>query len=140
MIRYSLYHYAKIAPKPLNLSRSRALRHWTIQRAWNIYTSKKREEQQLELERQWNAMRAACEELRTGVGDGGRLYRQAMSKKGVWGGRSDLGLLETEAGTKMPTGEGGRVEKGREAGIPIEYGRGLTDYPPRNGFDESWTR
>lgn len=79
-------------------------------------------------------MRAACEELRTGVGDGGRLFRQAMNKKGTWGGSSDLPLVPGGSG------EAGRVEKGREGGIPLEYTRGLTDHPPRKGWNESWTR
>jgi large subunit ribosomal protein L40 len=30
-------------------------------------------------------MRAACEELRVGIGDGGRLFRKAMMKTGLWG-------------------------------------------------------
>ncbi len=45
-------------------------------------------------------MRDACEELRVGAGDGGRLFRKAMMKTGVWG----LG------------------------GVPMEYSRGMVDY------------
>ena len=69
-------------------------------------------------------MRAACEELRLGLNDGGRLYRQAIAKKGHYGG------LKTEK-------EGGVVGNG---GIPIEFARAQTESPPRGGFDESWTR
>lgn len=29
-------------------------------------------------------MRAACEELRTGVGDGGKLFRRSMMKGDLW--------------------------------------------------------
>lgn len=77
-----------------------------------------------ELERQYNAMRAACEELRLGVGDGGKLYRQAMSRKRLNGG------LKVAAG-------GGVVGNG---GVPIEYARAQTEGPSRAGWDEWWTR
>ena len=56
-------------------------------------------------------MRAACEELRVGVGDGGRLFRQAMSKKGLF-----------------------------SQGIPVEYARGQVDWPGREGWNHEWTR
>lgn len=69
-------------------------------------------------------MRAAMEELRLGLGDGGRLYRQAVSRKGIYGG---LKMAEM----------GGVVGNG---GIPVEYARGQTDGPPRGGFDHEWTR
>jgi large subunit ribosomal protein L40 len=65
---------------------------------------------QLELQQQYNAMRAACEELRVGAGDGGRLFRMAMNKRGVWGG------------------------------MPVEYGRIQTEWPRREGWDHEWTR
>ena len=74
-------------------------------------------------------MRAACEELRVGVDDGGRLYRQAMSKKGIFGGAG-----------KATEGMEGYVEKGREGGIPIEYARGQTEGPGREGWNYEWTR
>jgi large subunit ribosomal protein L40 len=45
-------------------------------------------------------MRDACEELRVGAGDGGRLFRKAMMKTGAWG----------------------------HGGIPIEYSRGMMDW------------
>lgn len=56
-------------------------------------------------------MQAACEELRTGAGDGGKLFRVAMNKKGIF---TDL--------------------------IPIEYGRMQTDYPPAEGWNHDWKR
>ena len=71
-------------------------------------------------------MRDACEELRVGAGDGGRLYRQAMVKKGVYGGE----LREGDAA----------VEEGREGGIPLEYARAQTEGPPRAGWNSAWTR
>lgn len=45
-------------------------------------------------------MRDACEELRVGAGDEGKLFRKAMMKTGVFG---------TE-------------------GVPMEFSRGLVDY------------
>ena len=42
-------------------------------------------------------MRAACEELRVGAGDGGRLFRKSMIKKGLW----------------------------KNGYVPIEYGKGV---------------
>ena len=87
-------------PRPLRFSRNRALRHWTIHRAWQLYRAKVKKNRELELERQWNSMRDACEELRVGTGDGGRLFRKAMMKTGVWG----------------------------HGGIPIEYSRGMMDW------------
>ena len=83
-------------------------------------------------------MRGACEELRKlavshvdgegvyaqefepGLAAGGRLYRQAVTKKGNYG--------RWEA------------EKGVVGGVPIEYARAQTDTPPRNGWDHEWTR
>ena len=84
MIRYFLHHPR--TPRPLRLSRLRSLRHWTIHRAAQLVIHRDRLLREQELERQYNAMRAACEELRLGVGDGGRLYRQAMSRKGLFAG------------------------------------------------------
>ncbi len=55
-------------------------------------------------------MRSACEELRIGVGDGGRLFRVAMGKKGVW------------------------------RGVPVEYARIQTEGPARGGWNEGWAR
>ncbi|KAJ6166644.1 hypothetical protein N7470_002091 [Penicillium chermesinum] len=103
LIRYFLYH--PLTPRPLRFSRNRYLRHWTIHRAWQLLQAKQRRNQELELQRQYQSMHAACEELRTGAGDGGKLFRVAMNKKGVF---SEM--------------------------FPIEYGRMQTDYPrPRVG-------
>ncbi|EEH44266.1 uncharacterized protein PADG_00555 [Paracoccidioides brasiliensis Pb18] len=109
LIRYFLYH--PLTPRPLRFSRNRYLRHWTIHRAWQLYCAKKREALHLELERQWNSMRDACEELRTGVGDEGRLFRISMNKKGVFTDQ-----------------------------IPIEYGRMQTEGPSKEGWNYDWKR
>ncbi|PGH17799.1 hypothetical protein AJ79_00940 [Helicocarpus griseus UAMH5409] len=109
LIRYFLYH--PLTPRPLRFSRNRYLRHWTIHRAWQLYCAKKREARELELERQWNSMRDACEELRTGAGDGGKLFRISMNKKGVFTDQ-----------------------------IPIEYGRMQTEGPSAEGWNYDWKR
>lgn len=38
-------------PAPLRFARNRALRHWTIHRAWLLYQRKERERQEHELQR-----------------------------------------------------------------------------------------
>ncbi|KAI9729427.1 MAG: hypothetical protein M1834_006808 [Cirrosporium novae-zelandiae] len=97
-------------PRPLRLSRLRSLRHWTIHRAYQLYRLNLQMAEERELERQYNCMRDACEHLRTEVGDGGRLFRIAMNKKNIW------------------------------QGVPIEYARIQTESPPRDGWDNNWTR
>lgn len=129
-IRYFLKH--PITPRPLRFSRERYLRHWTIHRAWQLYQAELRRERTLELERQYNSMREACEALRLMDGHGnvseatsdglsmgrpvpentdvGRLYRKAMHKGEIW------------------------------KGIPIEYARMQTDAPATKAWDDEWTR
>ncbi|KAJ5722591.1 hypothetical protein N7488_000626 [Penicillium malachiteum] len=109
LIRYFLHH--PLTPRPLRFSRNRYLRHWTIHRAWQLFQAKQRNNQQLELQRQYQSMQAACEELRTGAGDGGKLFRKSMNKKGIF---NDM--------------------------FPIEYGRMQTDYPPAEGWNHDWKR
>ncbi|KAL8797949.1 MAG: hypothetical protein Q9182_007095 [Xanthomendoza sp. 2 TL-2023] len=120
LIRYHLNHPA--IPRPLRFSRLRALRHWTIHRAAQLHLHNTRRREEMELERQYNSMRAACEELRVGLDDGGRLYRQATTRKGLFGG------IKME---KEVVGNGG---------VPIEYARAQVDGPPRGGWDHGWTR
>ncbi|KAJ5095468.1 hypothetical protein NUU61_004824 [Penicillium alfredii] len=109
LIRYFLHH--PITPRPLRFSRNRHLRHWTIHRAWHLLQAKQRRSQELELMRQYQSMQSACEELRTGAGDGGKLFRVSMNKKGVF---TDL--------------------------FPIEYGRLQTESPSAEGWNHEWTR
>ncbi|KAF9889109.1 hypothetical protein FE257_007598 [Aspergillus nanangensis] len=109
LIRYFLWH--PLTPRPLRFSRTRYLRHWTIHRAWQLYQAQQRREQQLELQRQWQSMQSACEELRTGAGDGGKLFRKSMIKTGVF---RDL--------------------------VPIEYGRLQTESPAKEGWNHEWKR
>ncbi|GAB7350573.1 hypothetical protein MBLNU459_g1149t1 [Dothideomycetes sp. NU459] len=127
-IRYYLQH--PLTPRPLRFSRQRYLRHWTIHRAWQLHRASERRARELELERQYNSMRDACEALRLMDGHGmvvaggggggeaaaqaskdvGRLYRIAMEKKGIWDG------------------------------VPIEYARIQTEGPSRDGWNHAWTR
>jgi len=109
LIRYFLHH--PLTPRPLRFSRNRYLRHWTIRRAWNLYQAQLRQTRHLELQRQFQAMQAACEELRTGAGDGGRLFRISMGKHGVF---SDM--------------------------FPIEYARLQTEGPSKDGWNYDWRR
>jgi large subunit ribosomal protein L40 len=109
LIRYFLYH--PLTPRPLRFSRGRYLRHWTIHRAWHLYQAQLRHARTLELQKQYQSMRDACEELRTGIGDGGRLFRISMNKRGVF---TDL--------------------------FPIEYGRLQTDMPSKDGWNHEWKR
>ncbi|PYH90584.1 hypothetical protein BO71DRAFT_334143 [Aspergillus ellipticus CBS 707.79] len=109
LIRYFLYH--PLTPRPLRFSRTRYLRHWTIHRAWNLYQANQRRKNELELQRQWQAMQSACEELRVGAGDGGKLFRKSMIKTGVF---KDL--------------------------FPIEYGRLQTEGPSAEGWNHEWKR
>ncbi|OJJ00397.1 hypothetical protein ASPVEDRAFT_61102 [Aspergillus versicolor CBS 583.65] len=108
LIRYFLYH--PLTPRPLRFSRTRFLRHWTIHRAWQLYQATRRRNHQLELQRQWQAMNAACEELRTGAGDGGKLFRKSMIKTRIF---QDM--------------------------FPIEYTRLQTE-GPGDGWDHEWKR
>lgn len=103
-------------PAPLRMGRNRHLRHWTIHRAWNLLRRQQREARARILMRQWQSMRAACEELRLTAGPGARdegyLYRVAMEKKGVYG----------------------------HNGIPIEYARPQTETPARQPWNHDWKR
>lgn len=69
-------------------------------------------------------MRDACEELRLGIDDGGRLYRQAVDRKGIYGG--------------LKVGEDASVIG--NGGVPIEYSKVQTEGPARGGWDHEWTR
>ncbi|KAI0110161.1 hypothetical protein F4814DRAFT_394025 [Daldinia grandis] len=106
----------RAVPAPLRFARNRALRHWTIHRAWLLYQRKERDREAHELERMYQSMHNACEELRKtsgpGLRDEGYLYRVAMEKKGAYGHNS----------------------------IPIEYARPQTETPAREPWNHGWTR
>lgn len=60
----------------LKLSPQQMMRHETIHLAWQTHLRKQREERRLSLERQYNKMREACEELKK---CSGRLYHAAVN-------------------------------------------------------------
>ncbi|KAI1113502.1 hypothetical protein F5Y14DRAFT_211653 [Nemania sp. NC0429] len=107
---------SRAVPSPLRFARNRALRHWTIHRAWLLYQRKERERQAHELERMYQSMHNACEELRNTSGPGtreeGYLYRMAMLKHGMYGHNA----------------------------MPIEYARPQTETPARQAWNHEWTR
>ncbi|KAI0905242.1 hypothetical protein F4823DRAFT_566922 [Ustulina deusta] len=107
---------SRAVPSPLRFARNRALRHWTIHRAWLLYQRKERERQAHELERMYQSMHNACEELRNthgpGTRDEGYLYRVAMEKHGMYGHNA----------------------------VPIEYARAQTETPARRAWNHEWTR
>jgi large subunit ribosomal protein L40 len=49
LIRYHMQHPK--TPRPLRFSRMRALRHWTIHRAWMLFRRNRMAEEELELQR-----------------------------------------------------------------------------------------
>jgi len=114
LIRYHLQH--PTTPRPLRFSRLRALRHWTIHRAWMLWRRRKAENEEKELHRMYQSMHSAVEELRNldepGTKDAGRLYRIALEKKGIFG----------------------------PGGVPIEYARGQMETPGREPWNHGWTR
>ncbi|EWC47352.1 hypothetical protein DRE_00320 [Drechslerella stenobrocha 248] len=77
-IDYAFAH--PLTPRPLKWSYMRTLRHWTIQQAWLLFKHQQKKERELELERQYNKMHEACEELKR-VDE--RLFRIATDRKGV---------------------------------------------------------
>ncbi|KAI9692078.1 MAG: hypothetical protein M1820_009546 [Bogoriella megaspora] len=166
-IKYFLAH--PVSPRPLRFSRHRALRHWTIHRAWQLYQSKLRTAQYVELERQYHAMRDACEALRT-LGEDGMAYTiaapsnagSAGTEKGMTGTERVRGVevvngKEVEGKTLEPVVLAGSPEahggsdigylyrramekKGVWQGVPIEYARAQTETPSRDGWDHAWKR
>lgn len=117
MIRYHLQH--PLMPRPLRLSRGRALRHWTIAQAWDVWEKRKKIRVNLELQRQYQSMQLAMEVLRN-LDDGtnrnekigSRLFRIALEKKGIY----------------------------KTGSIPIEYSRLQTETPGATPWDHNWKR
>ncbi|ORY14829.1 hypothetical protein BCR34DRAFT_479060 [Clohesyomyces aquaticus] len=145
-IRYHLFH--PLTPRPLRFSRLRFLRHWTIHRAWLLYLRKTRRAQELELERQYNSMRAACEALRLLDESGNSVSAVEAGGQGGETGRlgqrgKEVGRLYRLAMMKRFGNKRGGVEgqgEGGQWGVPIEYARVQTDFPSREGWNHGWTR
>ncbi|KAF2748059.1 hypothetical protein M011DRAFT_525749 [Sporormia fimetaria CBS 119925] len=132
-IRYHLSH--PLTPRPLHFSRTRYLRHWTIHRAWMLFLRKRRWAEERDLERQYQAMRAACEHLR------------CMDENGMEVPKSEAGGQGPDPGTLGPRGkEVGRlyrnamIKRGVAGSVPVEYARAQVDFPSRDGWNHEWTR
>ncbi|KAK6349154.1 hypothetical protein TWF730_009908 [Orbilia blumenaviensis] len=78
MIDYALAHPK--GGRPFKWSYIRNLRHWTIQQAYLLFKHKQKAERERELERQYNKIHDAVEELKR---CDERLYRIATDMKGV---------------------------------------------------------
>lgn len=117
LVRYHMKH--PLMPRPLRLSRDRALRHWTIARAWYIWQKKKRIQADLDLQRKYQSIQLAMEILRNlddgtagNSKEGSRLYRVALEKKETYSRGS----------------------------IPIEYARIQVETPGNVPWDHDWKR
>lgn len=62
----------------------RALRHWTIHRAWNLFRAKQRDANEKSLQRQYLSMKEACEALRLLGEDGLAVTPDAGGPQTVW--------------------------------------------------------
>lgn len=110
------------------LPSNRALRHWTIHRAWRLYQSKLHTHRERELERQYNSMASACEALR--LTDNHGLTAEDRIKVGAEGEGREMGRLYRIAMLKDHVWQG----------APIEYARIQTESPGREGWNHGWTR
>ncbi|KAM3421762.1 hypothetical protein BST61_g2140 [Cercospora zeina] len=140
-IRYFLHH--PLTPRPLRFSRTRFLRHWTIHRAWQRYQDKLRRDRELELERQYNSMAEACEQLRLIDGEGlTHADRIQLGQNPVDLTQSGSGPHEEDA---LRSIEGrlyrlAMLKNGIWNAVPIEYARIQTETPAREGWNHGWTR
>jgi len=78
MIEYASVH--PLTPRPFKFGYMRNLRHYIIMQAWYLYKHKQKHQRELELERQYNKVHEACEELRK---CDEKLYRIAIDRKGI---------------------------------------------------------
>ncbi|KAL9072864.1 MAG: hypothetical protein Q9157_004944 [Trypethelium eluteriae] len=151
-IKFHLAH--PITPRPLRFSRHRALRHWTIHRAWHTHLSQVRRARELDLERQYESMKGACEALRT-LGEDGIGYTIARAPEPNEDGTVPLQKAQEGGEGLVVIGGSGKGEGGKELGrlyrlamekkgiwqgVPIEYARIQTDTPGREGWDHGWKR
>ncbi|KAF2235423.1 hypothetical protein EV356DRAFT_514238 [Viridothelium virens] len=154
-VRHIKFHLAHpITPRPLRFSRHRALRHWTIHRAWHTHLSQVRRARELDLERQYESMKGACEALRT-LGEDGIGYTIARAPEPNEDGTVPLQKAQEGGEGLVVIGGSGKGEGGKELGrlyrlamekkgiwqgVPIEYARIQTDTPGREGWDHGWKR
>lgn len=83
------------------------------------------------------------EELRVGIPDGGKLYRQAGQRQGLMGGLVKGGGEGEGLGLGLAVGKvggGGGLKVFSNGGIPLEYARAQVDGPGTAGWDHTWVR
>jgi large subunit ribosomal protein L40 len=100
-----------------------------------LFLRKRRHAEELELERQYNAMRAACEHLRLMDSFGNKVSEAEAGGQGADAGT--LGVKGKEVGRLY---RAAMVKRGVWGSVPVEYARVQTDFPGREGWNHGWTR
>lgn len=96
------------------------------------YQDKLRNDRERDLERQFNAMAAACEELRLIDHEGLTIEeRRRLGQSQKVGDHAETGRLYRTAMMK---------DNNVWSVVPIEYARIQTETPPRNGWNHGWMR
>lgn len=100
-----------------------------------LFLRKRRRAEELELERQYNSMSAACEHLRLMDSNGMLVSKDKAGGQGADAGR--LGPMGTEVGRLY---RAAMLKRNIWGSVPIEYARAQTDFPSRDGWNHEWTR
>lgn len=100
-----------------------------------LFQRKRRWAEERELERLYMSMRAACEHLRLLDANGNRVSEEEAGGQGADPGR--LGVKGKEVGRLY---RNAMLKRGVWGSVPVEYGRLQTDFPSREGWNHEWTR
>lgn len=100
-----------------------------------LFLRKRRLNEELELERQYESMRAACEHLRLLDESGIRVSEEEAGGQGADAGT--LGVKGKQVGRLY---RGAMNRRGLAGCVPVEYARGQVDFPGRDGWNHSWMR
>jgi large subunit ribosomal protein L40 len=100
-----------------------------------LFLRKRRRAEELDLERQYMSMRAACEHLRLLDSNGNKVSEAEAGGQGPDAGR--LGVKGKEVGRLY---RAAMVKRGVWGSVPVEYARCQTDFPAREGWNHAWTR
>lgn len=101
-----------------------------------LFLRKQRWAQERDLERQYMSMRSACEALRLMDENGNRVTEEEAGAQGPDAGT--LGPRGKEVGRLYRQA---MVKKGlSQEGVPIEYARLQVDFPSKEGWNHGWTR
>lgn len=147
LVRYHMKH--PLMPRPLRLSRDRALRHWTIARAWYIWQKKKRIQADLDLQRLFMSdlhllkINFALIPSRNRMLANHNLHRKYQSIQLAM----EI-LRNLDDGTAGNSKEGSRLyrvalekkETYSRGSIPIEYARIQVETPGNVPWDHDWKR